>query len=64
MAALTDMKHYSVEEARERKEVKDSPREEEDEIYQIFEQYGVQRSESSGVVEALKANEDMWVQVC
>ena len=63
LAAVTEIKHYEVEEARERREVKETPREEEDEVYEIFEKYGIQRDESRGVVEALKVNEEMWVQV-
>ena len=64
LAAMTEKKHFEVEEARERREVKDSPHEEEEEIFQIFEKYGIQRSEAKGVVDGLKANEEMWVQVC
>lgn len=63
LASMTDRKHFEVEQARERREVKDSPREEEDEIYEIFEKYGIQRNESKGVVDGLKSNEETWVQV-
>jgi vacuolar iron transporter family protein len=63
LASMTDRKHYQVEEARERQEVKEKPAAEEDEIYEIFEKYGIERNESRGIVEGLKANEDMWVQV-
>lgn len=63
LASMTDRKHFEVEQARERREVKDSPREEEDEIYEIFEKYGIQRSELKGVVDGLKSNEETWVQV-
>ena len=62
LAAVTEKKHYEVEEARERREVKDCPAEEEDEIYEIFEKYGIQRHESKGAVDALIANEEMWIQ--
>lgn len=62
LAAVTETKHYEVEEQRERREVKESPKAEEDEIYEIFEQYGITREEASGVVKGLKANEDMWVR--
>jgi VIT1/CCC1 family predicted Fe2+/Mn2+ transporter len=63
LASWTDRKHYEVEKVRERQEVKDKPEDEEREIYEIFEKYDIQRSEAKGVVEGLKANEDMWVQV-
>jgi len=62
LAAVTEKKHYEVEELRERAEVKEKPKAEEDEIYEIFEQYGIARSASKGVVEGLKKDEDMWVQ--
>lgn len=63
LASVTDRKHYEVEEAREWREVTEQPQDEEDEIYEIFQKYGIQRDESRGVVEVLKANEAMWVQV-
>lgn len=63
LAAVTDLKHYEVEEARERREVRECPAEEEDEIYQIFEEYGIERGESRGVIQALKGNEEMWIKV-
>lgn len=62
LAAVTERKHYEVEEQRERREVKECPKAEEDEIYEIPEQYGIARAEARGVVEGLKANEVMWVQ--
>ena len=62
LAAVTEKKHYEVEEQRERNEVKECPKAEEDEIYEIFERYGIAREEAGGVVNGLKANEDMWVQ--
>ncbi|TKA79561.1 hypothetical protein B0A55_02736 [Friedmanniomyces simplex] len=62
LAAVTEKKHYEVEELRERAEVKDKPLAEEDEVYEIFEQYGIERVQAQGVVEGLKANEDMWVR--
>ena len=63
LASVTDRKHYEVEEAREKREVKEMPAEEEEEIYEIFEKYGIQRHKSKGVIEGLKVNEEMWVQV-
>ncbi|KAK4543995.1 hypothetical protein LTR36_004769 [Oleoguttula mirabilis] len=62
LAAVTEKKHYEVEEQRERREVTECPKAEEDEIYEIFEQYGIAREEARGVVDGLKANEDMWVR--
>ncbi|KAH9835063.1 protein CCC1 [Teratosphaeria destructans] len=61
LAAVTEKKHFEVEEARERREVQECPKAEEIEIYEIFEKYGIDRAESRGVVEALKGNEESWV---
>lgn len=63
LASKTDEKHYEVEEAREWREVKESPEEEVEEIYEIFDRYGIRREHSAGVVEALRNDEIMWVQV-
>lgn len=63
LAAVTERKHYEVEERRERMEVKDFPQAEQEEIYTIFDRYGISRQASKDVVDGLKANEDMWVQV-
>lgn len=62
LAAVTDKKHWEVEEKRERREVAECPQAEEEEIYEIFETYGISREECRGVVTGLRANEDMWVQ--
>jgi VIT1/CCC1 family predicted Fe2+/Mn2+ transporter len=56
-------KQWVVEEERERREVREMPDAEEEEIYDIFAEYGVTRAGASGVVEQLKSNEDQWVAV-
>lgn len=63
LAVESDKKAYYVEEARERREVQECPEKEEKEIYEIFDQYHISRESSKGVVEALKVNPDVWVQV-
>ena len=50
--------HHAVEELRE---IVERTRDEEEEIYEIFEQYGVERSESKPVLEALKRKPQAWV---
>ncbi|KAE9962604.1 hypothetical protein BLS_000123 [Venturia inaequalis] len=62
LAVESDKNAYYVEEARERLEVQNCPDKEEEEIYEIFEQYHISRESSKGVVEALKVNPDVWVQ--
>ena len=54
LAAQGDAEHYASERLREEREIVERTRDEEEEIYEIFEQYGVQRSESMPVLEALK----------
>src|ERR1700757_5254441 len=53
LAAKGDAEHYASEKIREEREIVERPRDEEDEIYEIFEQYGVERDESRPVLEAL-----------
>tara|TARA_R110002003_G_scaffold235_22_gene17112 strand:+ start:17903 stop:18289 length:387 start_codon:yes stop_codon:yes gene_type:complete len=64
LAAKTEAKHFQVEEARERREVREMPHAEEEEIYEIFGNYGIPRANVGPIVEALKKDEDMWVKVC
>ncbi len=61
LAARGDAEHYDSERLREEREVVERTRDEEEEIYEIFEQYGVQRNESEPVLEALKRNPPAWV---
>jgi VIT1/CCC1 family predicted Fe2+/Mn2+ transporter len=64
LAAVTERKHYQVEEARELHEVNVCPQAEEKEIYEIMAEYGLDRERVRPVVEGLMANKDMWVKVC
>lgn len=63
LAAKTEEKHYLVEEAREKHEVRNMPQAEEEEIYEIFYQYGIPRASVEPLVECLKKDEEMWVKV-
>lgn len=62
LAAKTEEKHYLVEEAREKHEVRNMPQAEEEEIYEIFYQYGIPRASVEPLVECLKKDEEMWVK--
>jgi VIT1/CCC1 family predicted Fe2+/Mn2+ transporter len=64
LAAVTDRDRYISEEKRERDEVATKPEAEKEEIYEVFDQYGVGREASRGVVESLVQDEDSWVRVC
>jgi len=61
LAAQGDAAHYRSERIREEREVIERTRDEEEEIYEIFEQYGVEREASAPVLEALKRNPAAWV---
>lgn len=61
LAAQGDAEHFASERAREEREIIERTRDEEEEIYEIFEEYGVQREESRPVLEALKKNPKAWV---
>src|SRR5271169_2743414 len=61
LAAQGDAEHYASERLREEREIVERTRDEEEEIYGIFEKYGVERSESRSVLEALKRRPQAWV---
>jgi len=61
LAARGDAEHYASERLREEREVVERTRDEEEEIYIIFEEYGVDRNESKSVLEALKRQPQAWV---
>jgi VIT1/CCC1 family predicted Fe2+/Mn2+ transporter len=63
LAAVTERDHYIAEEAREREEVQTKQNAEKEEIYEIMQDYGVERDATTPLVEALAANPDEWVRV-
>ena len=61
LAARGDAEHYAVERHREEREVIERTEDEEEEIYEIFEEYGVPRADARPVLEALKRRPQAWV---
>ncbi len=61
LAARGDVEHYVSERDREEREIVERTHDEEEEIYEIFEEYGVTRAESDSVLVALKRNPKAWV---
>lgn len=61
LASRGDSEHYDSERRREEREVVERTRDEEEEVYEIFEEYGVKREESDPVLQALKRNPKAWV---
>ncbi|SMR50702.1 unnamed protein product [Zymoseptoria tritici ST99CH_3D1] len=62
LAAVTERKHYAVEEKRQRRGLREKPEVEEEEVFGIFERYGIGRERTRGVVEGLKGDEETWVK--
>lgn len=61
LAARGDAEHYISERHREEREIIERTQDEEEEIYQIFEQYSVDRASAAPVLAALKQNPVEWV---
>jgi VIT1/CCC1 family predicted Fe2+/Mn2+ transporter len=61
LAARGDVEHYASELKREQREIVERVHDEEEEIYEIFEQYSVDREAATPVLEALKRNPKAWV---
>jgi VIT1/CCC1 family predicted Fe2+/Mn2+ transporter len=61
LAARGDAEHYVSERLREEREIIDRTHDEEEEIYEIFEHYSVDRTSAAPVLHALKQNPTAWV---
>jgi VIT1/CCC1 family predicted Fe2+/Mn2+ transporter len=61
LAARGDAEHYVSERQREEREIVERTHDEEEEIYEIFEQYSVDRTSAAPVLHALKRNPNAWV---
>jgi vacuolar iron transporter family protein len=61
LAARGDAEHYRNERLREEHEVVERRLDEEEEVYQIFDAYGVERHEATPVLTALQRNPAAWV---
>lgn len=61
LAARSDAEHIASERRREEQEVRDMPERETQEIVDLLAAYGVPAADSAGVVSALQARPDKWV---
>jgi VIT1/CCC1 family predicted Fe2+/Mn2+ transporter len=61
LASRGDTEHFESERRREEREVVERPMDEEEEIYEIFEQYGVNRDAATPVLRSLQANPKAFV---
>ena len=61
LASRGDSEHYASERRREEMEVVDRPKDEEEEIYEIFSAYGVSREAATPVLRSLQGNPPAYV---
>lgn len=61
LASRGDSEHYASERRREEMEVVERPKDEEEEIYEIFSAYGVSREAATPVLHSLQANPPAYV---
>ena len=61
LASKSDTDHYQNELKREYEEVERVPLKEEEEVYEVFEEYGITKEQAFSVVEALKKDKTKWV---
>jgi len=61
LAARTDAEHYRSELAREHAEVKELPEREEQEVTEIFQDYGLSDYQIVPILSAMKSKPDKWV---
>jgi len=61
LASRGDSEHYASERRREEMEVVERPKDEEEEIYEIFSAYGVSRDAATPVLRSLQANPPAYV---
>jgi VIT1/CCC1 family predicted Fe2+/Mn2+ transporter len=61
LASRGDTEHFESERRREEREVVERPADEEAEIYEIFEEYGVSREAATPVLRSLQANPPAYV---
>jgi VIT1/CCC1 family predicted Fe2+/Mn2+ transporter len=63
LAARTDEEHYNSELKRERREIIEVPEKEEEEVTEIFEEYGLEEDQIQSIITTLKKHPDKWVDL-
>ena len=61
LAARSDAEHYASERAREQREVREIPADEEAEVMQVLQEYGLHPDEARPVVDALRKRPEAWI---
>lgn len=63
LAARTDAEHYETELQREKREIIEVPEREEEEVKEIFQEYGLEDEQIHSIIAALKKQPDKWVDL-
>lgn len=61
LAGKTDVEHYETELERERREVIEVPDREEEEVAEVFREYGLEEEQIRSITETMRKNPDQWV---
>jgi VIT1/CCC1 family predicted Fe2+/Mn2+ transporter len=61
LAGKTDAEHYETELKREQREVVELPEREEEEVAEIFREYGLEEEQIKSITATMKKNPDQWV---
>jgi VIT1/CCC1 family predicted Fe2+/Mn2+ transporter len=61
LAARTDAEHYETELQREYREVEEIPEKEEEEVAQVFREYGLEEEQIRSITATMRKNQDRWV---
>lgn len=61
LAARTDQEHYESERKREMRELREAPQDEEREVTQIFQAYGLSEHQTATIVDCLREDPHKWV---
>jgi VIT1/CCC1 family predicted Fe2+/Mn2+ transporter len=63
LAARTDAEHYESELEREQREIVEVPEREEEEVREIFQEYGLEEEHIQSIIATLKKHPDKWVDL-
>lgn len=61
LAGKTDAEHFETELKREKREIIEVPEKEEEEVAEIFKEYGLEDEQINNITAAMKKNPDKWV---
>jgi VIT1/CCC1 family predicted Fe2+/Mn2+ transporter len=61
LAAKTDLEHYTTERRREMRETREMPRQEEQEVAEVFRRYGLDEQQIAPLVAVIRADRSRWV---